>query len=101
MASSTSSLNVFGGTGIPPVSILAANLCNACHSDLQRGWRSTYKLVTSSVYGEDESRFVGFRFDLLPQMENVRINCPGRARAVIRPTFLEQAFAAQCLSRMA
>src|SRR5436309_9106018 len=101
MASATSSLNVFGGTGIPTVSILAANLCNACHTDLQKGWRSTYKFVTSSVYGEDESRFVGFGFDLLPQMDNMGINRSGRRKAVIPPNFLEQAIATQCLSLMA
>jgi len=47
------------------------------------------------VYRENESRFVWFGFDLLPQVDNVGINRPSGGKAVISPDFLKQTVAAQ------
>src|SRR6266516_382950 len=96
-----------GRLGIPTIgdssSVLVptANLCKARHGDLQTSAQSTYKLVTSAVYRENEAGFFWFRLDFLAQRDDVCINRASSRKAVIAPDILEQTIAAEGLSLMA
>jgi hypothetical protein len=52
------------------------------------------------VYCENESRFVRFGLDLLPQVDDVCVNRAGRGKTVIAPHFLEQTIAAKGFALM-
>ncbi len=47
------------------------------------------------MHGENEARLFRFRFDFLPQADNVRIHRASRGKAVITPHLFEQTIATQ------
>ena len=58
------------------------------------------ELVAGAVHRHDEARFLGMWFQLLPEVNDVRVD-GSRVRVVlITPDRIEQAIAAECLSGM-
>src|SRR5215472_14044168 len=55
----------------------------------------TDKLVTCAVHGQNEAWLFRLGFDLLPQVNDVRVDGASGWKSVIPPDFLEQTIAAQ------
>ncbi len=81
--------------------IVFTNLCNARHGNLQCNCWLTYEFVAGTVHRQNESRFFWFGFDLLPQVNDVSVNCSSGWETVVSPDLFEKAITAQRLSLMA
>ena len=60
----------------------------------------TYEFVTSAMNGEDKTRLFGIRFQLLPQVNDVRIDGARVGIAFVTPNFIEQTIATQSFRGM-
>src|SRR5207245_6895117 len=61
---------------------------------------STDELVATAMNGKYETRFLGVRLQLLPEVNDVRVDGP-RARIVfVSPHFIQEPIARECFRRM-
>src|ERR1700674_4402436 len=65
-----------------------------------RNKTSADELITRSMHGQNESRFLRLRFDLLPEANNVCVHRTCRGKTIVSPHILKQPVPAQGLSRM-
>src|SRR5215216_193059 len=61
---------------------------------------SSNKLITTAVNGKNKTRFFGIRFDLLSEMNDVRIDRACGRIIFISPNCIQQSIAAEGLNRM-
>src|SRR6185369_2298730 len=61
---------------------------------------SSYKLVATTMNGKYETWFFGIWFELLSEMNDVRIDCPSCRIIFITPHGIEQSIATQCFDRI-
>src|SRR5215216_2065338 len=61
---------------------------------------SSDKLIATAVNGKNKTRFFGIRFELLSQMNDVRIDGARGRIILVSPNCIQQSIAAECLYGM-